>query len=65
MANQFGIPAQGVVADRRRYIDTKWYDIREFMANVAMFFQAAVFKPEPKYLGDPIPLSGSGLATQD
>jgi SanA protein len=64
-ANQFGISAQGVAADRRRYRDARWYAVREFLANVAMFFQAAVFKPEPRYLGDPIPLSGSGLATQD
>jgi SanA protein len=64
-ANQLGVPAQGVAADRRRYRDARWYAVREFAANVVMFFKAAIFKPRPKFLGPVIPLAGSGLATRD
>ena len=59
------MPAQGVAADRRRYRDARWYAVREFAANVVMFFKAAIFKPRPKFLGPVIPLAGSGLATRD
>jgi SanA protein len=64
-ANRLGVPAQGVTADRRGYRDAAWYALREFLANVAMFFKTTISQPKPKYLGEEIPLSGSGLATQD
>lgn len=39
--------------------------IREPLARVKAFWEAEVFKPKPKYLGNAIPVSGSGAATDD
>jgi SanA protein len=64
-ANELGLQAQGAAADRRPYRDARWYDVREFFSNVAMFFKAAVLKPKPKFLGEAIPLAGDGRKTQD
>ncbi|HEQ72039.1 MAG TPA: hypothetical protein ENN69_06080 [Spirochaetia bacterium] len=65
IAAQFGIPAQGVIADRRRYRDAAYYAFREFLARVQDFFEAVVFRPDPTYLGEPIPITGDGQQTQD
>jgi vancomycin permeability regulator SanA len=65
ISNQVGIPAQGVVADRQGYRGAVWYELREFISGVLAFFNAAVFKPSPRYLGYPIPITGDGRATFD
>ncbi|MBN2351258.1 MAG: YdcF family protein [Spirochaetales bacterium] len=64
LADRFGIRAEGVAADRRTYRDEARNELREFLARVAAFFNAVVFRPRPKFLGPPIDLSGDGRVTR-
>lgn len=64
IAEQLGIEAYGVASDYHTYAGQGMRDFREILArckDVAM----CVFKPEPTYLGDTIPVSGNGNATND
>jgi len=59
-----GIEAYGGAADRRDYKNALYNNAREAMARVKDFFMI-LFKPEPTYLGEVIPISGSGALTDD
>ena len=64
VANMFGIEAYGVSADYRSYVGQTGRDIREILARVKDF-ATSVFKPDPTYLGEVIPISGDGNLTND
>jgi vancomycin permeability regulator SanA len=64
IANQLGLEAYGVSADYRSYSGQTGRDIREFLARVKDF-GTGIFKPEPTYLGDTIPIWGNGDLTND
>ena len=64
IASRLGLEAVGVSCDTRRYAGQTMRDIREVLARDKDFFQC-LFQPEPTYLGEAIPLSGSGDATND
>jgi vancomycin permeability regulator SanA len=64
IANQLGLEAYGVSADYRNYSGQTSRDIREFLARVKDF-GTGIFKPEPTYLGDTIPIWGNGDLTND
>jgi vancomycin permeability regulator SanA len=64
IANQLGLEAYGVSADYRSYSGQTGRDIREFLARVKDF-GTGIFKPEPTYLGDTIPIWGNGNLTND
>ena len=64
IANQLGIEAYGVGADPRQYVGQAYRELREILARNKDFVKC-IFKPEPTYLGDTIPVSGSGDATND
>ena len=64
IAEQFGIEAYGVHADYRNYSGQQAMDFREVLARVKDFGMC-IFKPEPTYLGDAIPISGNGNLTND
>lgn len=64
VANELGIEAYGVSSDLRPYYGQKKRDLREIAARVKDFFYVLV-KPDPTYLGDVIPISGSGALTDD
>lgn len=64
IAKQLGMEAYGVSSDLRTYIGQSKRDVREILArckDVAM----CIFKPEPTYLGEAIPISGNGDVTND
>jgi vancomycin permeability regulator SanA len=63
-ARALGIEAYGVSADIRVYAGQDLREIREKAARVKDFFMA-IFKPNPKFLGDTIPVSGNGDITND
>lgn len=65
IAGKLGIDACGVVSDNHVYPGMKYYNIREVGARFKAFLQAGVFQPKPKYLGSVIPVSGSGVMTDD
>lgn len=64
IAKSFGIEAYGVAANYRSYAGQFSRDCREVLARVKDF-ATTIFKPEPTFLGDTIPISGDGDVTND
>jgi vancomycin permeability regulator SanA len=64
-ARQLGLSAEGVASNPRRYGNELKDALRESLARVKDFFCVNLFHPLPKYLGEAIPISGSGAATHD
>ena len=64
IANRLGIEAYGVGADPRQYAGATYREVREILARNKDFVKC-IFKPEPTFLGDTIPVSGSGDITND
>ena len=64
IAKQFGIEAYGVNSDYRTYLGQTNREIREILARCKDFVKC-IFKPEPTFLGEVIPVSGDGNATND
>ncbi len=56
LAQGLGLDATGYIADRRPYVQIRWYWLREIPALWASWWDLWVSKPVP-VLGDPIPIS--------
>lgn len=63
-ARKLGIEAYGVAADKRTYGKPIYNFVRESLARCKDFFMC-IFEPEPTYLGEAIPISGSARASDD
>lgn len=61
-ARKLGLDAYGIAAEGLNY--SIYNDAREALAR-AKDFLWCIFKPEPTYLGEVIPISGSGARTDD
>ena len=61
---KMGIKAWGAASDQAVYRGQTMRDLREIAARDKDFFKWMV-KPDPTYLGEAIPISGSGIASQD
>lgn len=64
IAEQFGIEAYGVSSDLNTYAGQSMRDFREVLARCKDWVMC-IFKPEPTYLGEAIPVSGNGNLTND
>ena len=64
IADKLGVEAYGVASDYHVFSDQTSREMREILAR-SKDFAKAIFKPEPTYLGEVIPISGSGDATND
>ena len=64
VAKALGLESWGVSADYRTYSGQFARDVREVLARVKDF-GTSVFKPKPTYLGESIPITGNGDATND
>lgn len=64
IAQALGVEAYGVNADYRNYSGQIARDIREILARNKDFL-TSIFKPYPAYLGEAIPIWGSGDLTND
>ena len=64
IANKLGLEAYGVGADPRQYVGAFNREVREILARDKDFIKC-IFKPEPTYLGDTIPVSENGDITND
>jgi len=62
IANAMGLEAYGVACDYHRYTGQLSRDLREVLARVKDF-GTTVFRPEPTFLGEVIPISGDGDVT--
>lgn len=65
IARELGLNASGVNSNPRRYGNETKDALRESLARVKDFFYVNMLHPLPKYLGEAIPISGSGTATHD
>ncbi|MGN0547070.1 MAG: vancomycin high temperature exclusion protein [Acutalibacteraceae bacterium] len=63
-ARALGLDAYGVASDPRSYAGQSYRNLREILARNKDFVFSIV-KPEPTYLGEPIPVWGSGDLTND
>ena len=64
IAEQLGIEAYGVNSDPRAYAGQTMREAREILARDKDWFKC-IIKPKPTYLGETIPVSGNGDATND
>ena len=64
IAREAGIRASGFTADRRSYVFIRYYRFREYFATVKSFIDVMVDQ-EPRFLGDPIPITGDGRKSWD
>lgn len=64
ISDKLGIDSCGVSADRQKYYGEKAMYRREILAKIKAWSNV-VFHSKPKYLGNEIPLSGSGLESWD
>lgn len=64
IADALEIEAYGVASDYREYSGQTGRDIREVLARIKDFAMS-IFQPEPTYLGETIPITGSGELTHD
>ena len=64
IAESFSIEARGVSADYRTYSGQLKRDIREILAR-CKDFATCIWKPDPTYLGETIPVFGNGDITND
>lgn len=64
IAEKLGLEAYGVSSDLQSYIRQDYYNMREMLARDKDFVKV-IFKPKPTYLGEVIPISGSGDLTND
>lgn len=66
IARKLGIEAYGVKSDKRGYLLMASYKKREILAQLKDFLYVNILKPEPKFLGESIPVNSSdGRATED
>jgi SanA protein len=63
-ARQLHLNAYGVVSEPRTYFGQEMREVREVLARNKDFVKL-LFKPEPSYLGNVIPISGNGLESHD
>lgn len=63
-AKKLGLTAYGTPSNATKYRNAWMMEVREMLARTKEFFNLLV-QPEPTYLGDRIPISGTGTATND
>lgn len=64
VAKALGLDAYGVSSNLRTYVRQEFFSFREAIARVKDFF-TVMFRPEPTYLGESIPIGGNGDITND
>lgn len=63
LCDALGIDAKGVASNQRKYRGRYMREFREVLA-IDKDFAKGIVKPEPTFLGDKIPITGDGTATQ-
>ncbi len=51
ISNKLGLNAVGIISDRREYVASDWYNVREFFSSVKAFVWVNITKPKPTFLG--------------
>jgi len=64
LAQKSDISACGIIADSTAYDNLLYLEFREYFARIKAFFNI-IFKRIPKYLGEPIPITGNSSLSYD
>jgi vancomycin permeability regulator SanA len=65
IAEKLGIKVQSIASDTYVYEKIAIYRVREIGARIKAVWMAGIVKPNPTYLGEKIPITGSGMKTRD
>jgi len=65
IGDKMGIAVTGVEAENSTAKSTAFQSVREYPARVKAFLQCEILHSKPKYLGEVIPITGSGVVTED
>lgn len=65
IGDKMGIKVTGVEAKNSTLKSTAFQSVREYPARVKAFLQCEILHSKPTYLGDVIPITGSGTVTED
>ena len=65
IAKKLDLPAQGVACRDYEPYERGVQIQREYLARAKAFLYCEILHPKPRYLGEAIPVSGSGLITDD
>ena len=63
IARRLGIEACGYPCEDKKIYNMAYLSAREWLARAKAFADTDIFRREPKFLGDKIPITGSGLVT--
>jgi SanA protein len=64
IGDRLGLKVQGVTADLHHWPSERAYEVREVAARLKAFGEVAVGQL-PRFLGEPIPITGDGRVTQE
>ncbi|MCH5185623.1 MAG: YdcF family protein [Oscillospiraceae bacterium] len=64
IADRLGMSCCYIPSEGYSKYESKMQIVRESLARVKAFVQCEILHSKPKYLGEPIPVSGSGLLTE-
>ena len=65
IAKRLGLNAQGIESGQYDEYEIQYQRPREYLARVKAFLQCDILHPKPKFLGEAISVSGSGVLTED
>lgn len=65
IARMLGMEADGITSDLQYYRQIEDYKKREFLARNKDFVTSTILKPDPTFLGEPIPVTGDGRESWD
>ena len=65
IGQQLGLDVHGVASDPRVYARADFYRLREYLARSKAFIECEITHPQPRFLGEKIPISGDGRVTID
>ena len=65
IAQGMGIDAKGIKADLRPYYGIEYNEMREVLARNKDFINTNILKPQPKFLGEVLSITGDGRITHD
>lgn len=62
LTDSFGIAAVGLKAGRENYPRQEFYNLRELAALTVSWYEVNIFKPAPRFLGEPVDLENQNLS---
>jgi len=65
IARRLGIEAYGYPSNKWVSYYNRQYGFRERLAKIKAFVDIEIVRRKPRFLGEPIPITGSGLETED